>query len=765
MKHPSLFERLCGELTLLEAWKMVKAKNTAGGIDGFSVRQYDEDIGNHLAEIITELRAGKWEPYPYLRVEIPKSNNEKRRLGLLSVKDKIVQQAILNLIHPRLDCLFLNNSYGYRPGKGPVKAVNRTRDFMLTIRDGWVLRLDVDNFFDTVNHEILFGRLAHYINDEEMCRLVHLCVTMGNVSRNDKWLDNKAGLPQGALLSPLLGLMRKKFLIRVVTAPSYDCRFPDEDTRYVRYADDFVLFATNEDEARMWAGQIATFLQSRLQLALNQPYHIAPCSEGFEFLGIRIKDTGYSLSDKKLHDLTQRIGAFGFDANGVLDASSIKSYSGIKNYYGRLLPQALLKQFDDLLVQRLKQLVAEHHDAIANKSVLEASVGTIDFMSDECILNKKELCRSVVEAYLKASANGSAISPAEQNRRIVTKRKVEFHRREAEGAELILNTPGTFLSVAGGSVLVKKQNAVLSKHPLSALRHITVLTRGVSLSSNMVDVCVEHKIPIDFFDGSGKHKASVLAPKYMEATLWGKQAAMADVMRFELGRRILVGKVRNQLNLVKYYDKYHSRDDHALAQTAANTIALLDQWLEQLKGIDFVDNYREALMAVEAQSASVYWQYIRTLVADDGVGFEQRVRQGATDLFNAMLNYGYALLYARVWQALLAAKLNPYHSVIHVRQQGKPTLVFDVVELFRAQAVDRVVVSMVQKHLPLHITQGKLSADTRAMLAKNIIERFNRYEKYRGEEMLFSQIIHRQASELARTVESGATFKPYIGKW
>lgn len=756
MKHPSLFERLCGEHTLHEAWKMVKAKNASGGIDGFSVRQYDEDIGSHLAEIITELRAGKWEPYPYLRVEVPKSNNEKRRLGLLSVKDKIVQQAILNLIHPRLDCLFVNNSYGYRPGKGPVKAVNRTRDFMLTIRDGWVLRLDVDNFFDTVNHEILFGRLAPYIKDEEICRLVHLCVAMGNVSRNDKWHDNKSGLPQGALLSPLLA----NFMLH-----PFDQFVLSRTPRYVRYADDFVLFASNEEEARLWTSQIASFLQSRLQLGLNQPYHIAPCGQGFEFLGIRIQDAGYSLSDKKLRDLTQRIGAFGFDANGVLDASSIKSYSGIKNYYGRLLPQTLLKQFDDLLVQRLKQLVADNHASIANKSVLEASVGTVDFLSNECLLNKKELCRSIVQEYLEAKSHDNVTSSAEQNRRIVSKRKVEFHRREAEGAELILNTPGTFLSVAGGIVVVKKQNAVLSKHPLSALRHITVLTRGVSLSSNTVGVCMEHKIPIDFFDGSGKHRASVLAPKYMEATLWGKQAAMADVMRFELGRRILVGKVRNQLNLVKYYDKYHSRDDHALAQTAANTIALLDQWLEQLKGIDFVDNYREALMAVEAQSASVYWQYIRALVADDGVGFEQRVRQGATDLFNAMLNYGYALLYARVWQALLAAKLNPYDSVIHVRQQGKPTLVFDVVELFRAQAVDRVVVSMVQKRQPLHIAQGKLSADTRAKLAKNIIERFNRYEKYRGEEMIFSQIIHRQASEIARTVETGATFKPYIGKW
>lgn len=235
--------------------------------------------------------------------------------------------------------------------------------------------------------------------------------------------------------------------------------------------------------------------------------------------------------------------------------------------------------------------------------------------------------------------------------------------------------------------------------------------------------------------------------------------------RFELGRRIMMGKVRNQLNLIKYFDKYHSRGNESLKVVGAESVVALSEKVNQLKGSDCCDDYKEKLMAIEAQSAVVYWNYIRNLLSDDGIVFEQRVRQGATDLFNALLNYGYALLYARVWQALLAAKLNPYDSVLHVRQKGKPTFVFDVVELFRSQAVDRVVVSMVQKRLPLEIDNGKLTAETRALLAGNIIERFNRYEKYRGEEMLFGQIIHRQAAEIANYVEKDVTFKPYIAKW
>lgn len=101
----------------------------------------------------------------------------------------------------------------------------------------------------------------------------------------------------------------------------------------------------------------------------------------------------------------------------------------------------------------------------------------------------------------------------------------------------------------------------------------------------------------------------------------------------------------------------------------------------------------------------------------------------ATDLVNSMLNYGYAILYARVWQALLRAQLNPYDSLIHVRQSGKPTFVYDVVELFRAQAVDRVVFSLIQKKEPVDTTDGLLSKETKKLLAKNVTERLEKREK------------------------------------
>ena len=157
--------------------------------------------------------------------------------------------------------------------------------------------------------------------------------------------------------------------------------------------------------------------------------------------------------------------------------------------------------------------------------------------------------------------------------------------------------------------------------------------------------------------------------------------------------------------------------------------------------------------------------YLRELMSDDEVGFERREHQGATDLVNSMLNYGYSILYHRVWQALLAARLNPFNSLIHARQDGKPTLVYDMVEIFRSQVVDRIVISLIQKGQELEVRNGLLTETTRKLLVKSVMERLSRYERYKGEEMKMENIVVRQAKLLAKAFEGTEKFKPYVAKW
>lgn len=329
-----------------------------------------------------------------------------------------------------------------------------------------------------------------------------------------------------------------------------------------------------------------------------------------------------------------------------------------------------------------------------------------------------------------------------------------------------MNKPGTFIGLTNRGVTVREKGRVLSQQNVQSLSHIVVIGKGISLSSNLLEYCMTNKLPIDFFDGHGTHIGSFLSPKFMEGTLWKKQALASDEFRGRIALDIITGKLKNQFNLIKYFHKYHK----TVYPNLVTKYQAIDEWVKHFAEFRKTCNcdsvqINTQLRGYESQAAIRYWAYIRELLADDQTMFEKREHKGATDIVNCMLNYGYAILYVRVWQALLAAKLNPYDSVLHVPQAGKPTLVYDVVELFRSQVVDRVVISMIQKGTELSQNKGLLSDATRQLLAKNIMERLNRYEKYRGEELKMEQIILRQCLDIAAYFQNEEHYKPYVAKW
>lgn len=234
-----------------------------------------------------------------------------------------------------------------------------------------------------------------------------------------------------------------------------------------------------------------------------------------------------------------------------------------------------------------------------------------------------------------------------------------------------------------------------------------------------------------------------------------------------LASLIIRGKLRNQLNLMKYFHKYHAKEGNLDSDSCAASMNRIQECIEKVKQLDLHNpDYAEVLRSHESAAAIAYWAYVRELLHDDEIEFEGRVRKGATDLMNSLLNYGYAILYARVWQAILAAKLNPSIAVFHAYQPGKPTFAYDLVEIFRSQAVDRVVIGLIQKKEPLKISKNLLDEDTKKRLIQNILERLNRYEKFRNEEMKFSNIIKLQVKEVAGFImDRKNSFKPYIAKW
>lgn len=750
---------LCSEITLYNAWSVVKEKGSAGGIDGMTIQEFDKEKRKQIPMLAEELKNGTWKPYPYLEIEIPKSKDptEKRKLGMIAIRDKIVQQGIRAIIEPRYDRIFMGNSYGYRPGKGATKAIRRVLSECKNKKYKYVLRLDIDNFFDTIDHYLLRRRLVGTGTEEELVRLIMLCMQMGKVRQKSReWMDTEYGTPQGAILSPLLSNLYLH---------SFDQFAISRHLPYIRYADDFLFLCESKEQAQELAEKSEQYLNEKLKLSLNKPISIISLSDKFDFLGITIKQAQACITEKKREELNQRILSLELGKDG-LSPKSQKVWDGISNYYAMLLPENDLESFDAYLFMRLQAIVSKESSPFTSKTGLQTALSAINFLSRQYQARKKLYIGELVADFAAKKNEEQQRTSNEKNKKLILQRKNEFRKMEAETSGLLVNKPGTFIGLTNRGVTVSEKGKVIAQHHPDNLSQIVITGQGVSLSSNLVSFCMSKKIPIDFFDHQGSHLGSIINSKYMQNTLWNKQSTASPALKNRIALGIIGGKIKNQLALVKYFNKYHKKlypNLQSKYEMMEHEAEAFRQW-KRTSSID-VDNFMCKLIGHESQMAIRYWDYIRELVSDDEVEFGQREHQGAKDLVNSMLNYGYAILYVRVWQALLAVKLNPFDSIIHARQEGKPTLVYDMVEIFRSQVVDRIVISLIQKGQDLEVRNGLLTDKTRQLLVKSVMERLARYEKYQGEEMKMEQIILRQAKLLAKAFEGSATFKPYVAKW
>lgn len=351
---------------------------------------------------------------------------------------------------------------------------------------------------------------------------------------------------------------------------------------------------------------------------------------------------------------------------------------------------------------------------------------------------------------------------SDKRTKVISSRKREYHRMEAENSELVISGPGYYIG-AGGKGLVVRKNGQPIRVSSSAVKHITIMSGGVAFSSNLIDYCSNHGIGIDFFGEHCSHKASLLSPDYMQTSLWDVQKNISKYREFEIAKTIMVGKLRNQLNLCKYYNKYHKA--HGTASAFDDFLTSFSKVLNDMINLTLVDNYKKRLIAYEAAAAEMYWEYVRELLYDDDVEFYSRVKQGAKDVFNGMLNYGYALLYPRIWQSLLRRGFNPYIGLVH-HAEGNANLVFDFIELFRCQVVDRIVIGIIQRGEKCSVdSEGQLDDTTKKRLTEEVFKRLYRYEMYRGESRTLSDIIDLQATALVRSFTDDCAFRPYIAKW
>ncbi|WP_246811958.1 group II intron reverse transcriptase/maturase, partial [Oceanobacillus polygoni] len=227
----------------------------ASGIDGVTVEELKVYLRKHKDELRAQIRKRKYQPSPALRVEIPKENGKTRKLGIPTVVDRVVQQAISQKLSPIFEKQFSEYSYGFRPGRSCEMAIIQALEY---INDGyeWLVDIDLERFFDTVHHDKLMRIISHTIKDGDVISLIRKYLVSG-VMVGGKYEDTPVGTPQGGNLSPLLSNIMLNELDKELEA---------RRLRFVRYADDSLIFVRSEKAANRVLTSITKFIEKKLDL-------------------------------------------------------------------------------------------------------------------------------------------------------------------------------------------------------------------------------------------------------------------------------------------------------------------------------------------------------------------------------------------------------------------------------------------------------------------------------------------------------------------
>ncbi|MGR5259745.1 group II intron reverse transcriptase/maturase [Vibrio astriarenae] len=365
----SLYGHLLSKEMLYKGFKKVKKAKGAAGIDKQSLSDYAENLSNNLDQLLSELKSKQYEPQPVKRVEIPKDDGGVRLLGIPTVRDRVVQQVLNDILTPIFEEQFHPSSFGYRPNRSCHDAINKSTMFIRRYGLEHVVDMDLSKCFDKLDHELILKSIRKRVSDSSVLKLIKQFLKSG-VMVDGYWQETEIGSPQGGVISPL---------IANIYLDAFDQEMRKRNHRIVRYADDILIFCRSKAGAVNALEQATKILEIELKLTVNQTKsHIAHSRDGVKFLGVEIgskytriqakKLTGFK---SKLKEMTKRRGGKPLeqvikDINPVLRGfsqyfritNSNREFTKIAGWLRRRLRSIQLKLWKkpQRLHRRLKQL-------------------------------------------------------------------------------------------------------------------------------------------------------------------------------------------------------------------------------------------------------------------------------------------------------------------------------------------------------------------------------------------------------------------------
>jgi len=692
--------------------------------------------------ILQQILNGSYTPDAAKRFLLAKNDGSTRPIAVTNLIDRTIQKVIVNALQHEFT--FSDKSYAYRQNKGPVKAINRVLDF---IKRGnfWILRTDIHNFFESINQDILSNQLVSLIQDANLISLIALFYKNGIVTLKS-YYDHSEGIHQGDPLSPLLS--------NIYLNP-FDKFLEQEDINFVRYGDDIIFMSDKKSFSETVVLKIESFL-GELKLKLNSSKtYICNISDGFEYLGIHIRNNSVRIENSRLERKIQALQTKTSKSNLYETISSINEHIiGFQKYYKKVVTDT--KQYSKL------QFAA---DELIQKKIVDAKISNTLTRKDDFKKNLAEL-QTYIDLDIKSLKlhQGSLIAkaysdinrknPIEVATKKIERKKQDILKNQFKASELVLTKHGLFLGFSRGKAVLKEQGKIIKSLPINRLSRVIILS-NCSISSEIIYQCAIRAIDIDFISKNEPYAMISTYHQMNHATTQEQYRKYNSEQFLSISKNIIGAKIKNQVNLIKYFARYRKTADYSLYDQLSS---ISSEIIKIAKKLHYQKN-KDVIRGIEGGCSVLYWQAFGLLVNNKDF---HRTTKDAPDAINQAINYGYGILYHRVQSALLKAHLNIYAPLFHSPQENKPTLVYDAIEEFRQAVVDREIISILNRNQKIQLKDTYLNQNSVKTITQNIQKRLSGQTYYHGKKERFESVIQQQAYELAKTIKESARYKAFV---
>jgi len=404
-----LLEQILSPNNLNKAYKKVKSNKGKGGVDKMEVESLKEYLVKNKEKLIQSILDGKYRPNPVRRVEILKEDGKKRQLGIPTVIDRVVQQAIMQVLSPIYERQFSEFSYGFRPKRSAHHALKQCQDY---ITEGYkhAVDMDLEKFFDTVSQSKLIEVLSRTVKDGRVISLIHKYLRAGVVIRN-KFEETHVGVPQGGPLSPLLSNIMLNELDRELEKRGH---------RFVRYADDMVILCKSKRSAERTLENIVPYIEGKLFLKVNKEKTVVAYISKIKFLGYSFyeneKGARLRVHPKSITKMKAKIKELTLRSNGCGDAKrkeKLKQFiTGWVNYFKFADMKSLLQGVDEWYRRRLRMVIWKQWKRTKTRLLNLIKLGIVKYKAWEYANTRKGYWRTAKSPILNKSVTNDRLKLA-----------------------------------------------------------------------------------------------------------------------------------------------------------------------------------------------------------------------------------------------------------------------------------------------------------------------------------------------------------------